>query len=237
MATTPTVASAQPAPEVQLGTVWGAWIGLVGIALAGAAGAIEPLLSGPWPAGGDPAFPAFLEDNRSLILAQSMLFVLGAAASIWFLGCIRARLLRAEGAGGTLSGVAFGAGLITYAMIIIGQAAQITLTLPAEAPVAPEVAGVVEGLCTVITILANIPAAVMFTAVAVVTLTRRAFPPWIGWIAVLCAVTSLLSGLAVVFAEGPLSPVGWLTSIARLVPVLFYVPVAVLLMRRRGPGA
>lgn len=230
----PATPTARSMTEGQTSTVWGAWIGLAGILLSAAAGGIELLLTQPWPNGADPVFPDFLRDNRDPLLAQSMLFVVGAAASIWFLGFIRARLQNAEGPPGAVSAIGFGAGLITYGMIIVAQAAQITLMLPSETSVLPEVAFVVEGLCTVTTALANFPAAVMFAAVAALSFSRRAFPEWLGWIAVLCAITSLLSGFAVVPAEGPLSPTGWLTNIARLVPILFYVPAALLLMSKRG---
>jgi len=221
--------SARPAVDSRAATIWGAWIGVAGMLLTGAAGGVEALL-GPWPSGSDPDFAGFLREGAGLILAQSLLFVFGAAAYIWFLGFIRARLLRAEGGQGTFSAIAFGAGVLTFGMIIVAQAAQVTLTLSSVAPVAAGVAVVVEGLCSVTTALANIPAAVMFAAVATLVFTRRAFPRWLGWITVLCALASVLSAVSVTAADGPLAPTGWLTTVARLVPALFYLPAAVLLL-------
>ena len=80
-------------------------------------------MSRPWPAASDPSYTSFLTHNRTPILTQSLLFVFSAAAMIWFLGYVRARLLRTEGTPGTLSSIAFGAGLIAAAMNISGQAA------------------------------------------------------------------------------------------------------------------
>lgn len=234
MAVKPVVAGTASPEQPNTAEVWGGWIGVAGMLLAAAAGGVEALLSRPWPTGPAQQLTEFLADNRVLLLAQSLLFVAGAAASVWFLGVIRARLVEAEGAPGTLSGVAFGAGLITYGMIVLGQAAQITVALPAMASVSADVTFAVEGLATTTTALANVPAVLFFAAVAVLSFTRHAFPRWLGWVAVLCALTSVLSGLTVVAADGPLATAGWLTGLARVVPVLFYLPVAVLLISGRG---
>ena len=68
---------------------------------------------------------------------------------------------------------------------------------------------------------------------ATLSLTRRAFPVSLGWIAVLAAMASLLFGLAVIPSDGPLAPLGWLTDLLRLIPILFYVPAAFILMLKR----
>src|SRR5664279_5628019 len=111
------------------GTSWGATSGLISIMLGIGAAFLESASLGTWPAASDPSYTSFLTQNRAPIL----LFVFSSAAMIWFLGYVRARLLRAEGTPGTLSSIAFGAGLIAAAMNISGQAAQIVLTLPSAA--------------------------------------------------------------------------------------------------------
>src|SRR5665647_1339404 len=115
------------------GTSWGATSGLVALLLSTGAAFLETASIGTWPAASDPSYTSFLTQNRASILAQSLLFVFSSAAMIWFLGYVRARLLRAEGTPGTLSSIAFGAGLISAAMNISGQAGQIVLTLPSAA--------------------------------------------------------------------------------------------------------
>lgn len=212
--------------------VAGAMAGLVSAALGIAGGSMEMLLTGPWPTASDAGYAAFLLANRTPVLAQSMLFVFSSAALIWFLGYVRSFLYRSEGGPGTLAGIAFTAGVLGAGLNILGQAAQITLTLPSQAAVAPGVAAAVADLCLVTLALANLPAGVMFTAIAVLSLRMKASPAVLGWIAVFAAAASFLSALSVVPETGPLSPMGWLTTLLRLVPLLWYVPAAVLMMRR-----
>ncbi len=52
---------------------------------------------------------AYFTDNRGAILAQSMLFLLGGAIYLWFIGSLHSLLLRAEGGSGRASAVSFAA--------------------------------------------------------------------------------------------------------------------------------
>ena len=208
----------------------GALSGLLSVALGIVGGALEGALSGPWPAAGDPGYAGYLLANRTTILAQSMLFVFSSAALLWFLAYVRGYLLRTEKAPGTLSALTLGAGLLACGMNILGQGAQLTLTLPAESHITPDVAGAVADLCLVTLNLANLPAGIMFSAVALLSLRLRAYPRWLGLIAA-AAFTSVFS---LVPTEGALAPTGWLATVLRLVPLLWYVPAAVVMYRSRG---
>ena len=214
--------------------VAGALSGLLSAALGVAGGLLEAALTGPWPDAADPGYADYLVANRAPILAQSMLFVFSSAALLWFLGHVRARLLRAEPEPGTVSGIAFAAGVLAVGLNILGQAAQITLTLPSQARIPPDVAAAVAGLCLVVLNLANLPAAVMFLSIALVSLRLLAYPRWLGWIAAAAAAASFVSTLSLVPADGPLSPTGALTTVLRLVPLFWYVPAAVVMLRRPG---
>jgi hypothetical protein len=80
--------------------------------------------------------------------------------------------------GGALSGLLSAAlgvagGLLEGAL---GQAAQITLTLPSRARIPPDIAAAVADLCLVPLNLANLPAGVMFLAIALLSLRLLAFP-------------------------------------------------------------
>ena len=171
------------------------------------AGLLESTSIGTWPAASDPTYTSFLTQNRTPILAQSLLFVFSSAAMIWFLGYVRARLLRAEGTPGTLSAIAFGAGLIAAAMSISGQAC-----------------GAIEDLCLVTLTLADVPLLVMFAAIAALSLGPHAYPSWLGWIAVAAAFAALVFTFSLVPVSGPLSPLGWLTNLLRVMPALWYIP-------------
>jgi hypothetical protein len=108
--------------------------GFVAIAFGATAAALER----PWPTADAATFSAFIADNRGAILAQSMLFVIGAGAYVWFLGSLRSFLMKAEGGTGRLSTVAFGAGIIWAGTNVVGQAPQIALTLPSSRMIRPQ---------------------------------------------------------------------------------------------------
>ena len=135
-----------------------------------------------------------------------------------------------------MSGIAFAAGALAVGLNILGQAAQITLTLPSQARIPPDVAAAVADLCLVTLNLANLPAGVMFLAIALLSLRLRAYPRWLGWIAAAAAAASFVSTLSLVPADGPLSPTGALTTALRLVPLLWYVPAAVVMLRPARPS-
>jgi hypothetical protein len=210
---------------------WAAASGFVALAFGAAAVALER----PWPGTTDPgAFPAFLADNRGAILAQSMLFLLSAGFYMWFLGCLRSFLIEAEGATGRLATLAFAAGMIGYGLNVVGQAPQITLTLPSAAGMAPETAAVLTDLGWVMLIVANIPLAVMFFAVAVVSLRTRVFPLWLGWLAGLAAVAALMLSFAVLDPSGPLAPQGWASYLLYPASIVWLVPAVTVMIRRVG---
>lgn len=223
-----------PAPAGRAFLLAGALSGLLSAALGVAGGLLEGALTGPWPDAADSGYADYLVANRGPILAQSMLFVFSSAALMWFLGFVRARLLRAEPAPGTVSGIAFAAGVLAVGLNILGQAAQITLTLPSQARVPPDVAAAVADLCLVTLNLANLPAGVMFLAIALLSFRLLAYPRWLGWIAAAAATAAFVSTLSLVLADGPLSPTGALTTALRLVPLFWYVPAAVVMLRRAG---
>jgi hypothetical protein len=229
------VAGAAPTTTAPVWPVAGAVAGLLSVVLGLAGGLMETMLSGPWPAAGDTSYGPFLAENRTPVLAQSMLFVAGQAALIWFLGYVRARLLRAEGYPGVLTAVAFGAGLTAAAFNIAGQGVQLVLTLPSTTALDPGVLAALMNLCVVTIALANAPLALMFAAVAALSVGRGAYPAWLGWIAAAATLAAMLSTVSLVPTEGPLSPLGPLTTALRLVPVLWYLPAAVVMLREHRP--
>ena len=125
--------------------------------------------------------------------------------------------------------------MVAYGLDIVGQAPQITVTLHAMDGVGPTSAATLTDLGYVILVVANIPLAVMFTAIAVVSLRSRAFPIWLGWIAASAALAALLLSFSVVDPNGPLAPQGWLSYLLYLAPIVWLVPAATVMIRT-GPG-
>jgi hypothetical protein len=179
------------------------------------------------------ALPAFVADNRAAILAQSMLFLLSAGLMMWFLGSLRTILVQHEPGTGRLSSIAFGAGMICYGLNVVGQAPQITLALPTAAAIEPA-AAMLTDLGYVMLLVANLPLAVMFSAVAMASLLSRAFPKWLGWLAAVAAVAALVLTFALVDPTGPLAPQGWLSYLLYLAPVVWLVPATTVMISRVG---
>jgi len=192
-------------------------------------------LERPWPSTSNPAaLPVFLADNHAAILGQSLLFLLSAGFFLWFLGSLRSYLLAREAGTGRVTMIAFTAGMIGYGPNIAGQAPQITLTLPAQASVDPALAALLTDLGYVMLLVANIPLAVMYTAIAVVSLGNAAFPTWLGWIAAVAAVAALGLPFAVVDPTGPLAPQGWLSYVLYLAPIVWLIPATTVMITRIG---
>jgi hypothetical protein len=192
-------------------------------------------LERPWPSTTDPAaLPVFLADNHAAILGQSLLFLISAGFFLWFLGSLRSYLLAREAGTGRVTMIAFTAGMISYGLTIAGQAPQITLTLPAQASVDPALAVLLTDLGYVMLLVANIPLAVMFTAIAVVSLRNAAFPTWLGWIAAVAAVAAVVLPFAVVDPTGPLAPQGWMSYLLYLAPIVWLIPATTVMITRIG---
>jgi hypothetical protein len=207
---------------------WAAASGFVGLALGAAAVAFER----PWPSTSAPdAFPAFLADARGAILAQSMLFVLSAAFFIVWVAALRGFMTAVEGGTGVISATASGAGLLGYGLSIVGQGPQITLTLPAQSQIQPEMAAVLTDLGYAMITVANVPIAVMFAAIAVLTLRTGGFPRWLGWLALVASATELLLSMELVDPTGPLAPQGWLSYLLYVVPIAWLIPATVVMVR------
>jgi hypothetical protein len=210
---------------------WSAASGYAALAFGAAAVALER----PWPSTSEPAgLPAFLADHRGAIVAQSMLFLISAAVMLWFLAVLRGFLLRAEGGTGRLSALAFGAGLVAYGLEIVGQAPQITLVLPSEAAMRPDIAAALTDLGFVMLTVANLPQVLMFAAVAALSLRNGAFPAWLGWLSGVAAVAALVLSFTVVNPSGPLAPQGWAIYLLYLVSAVWLAAVTTVMVTRAG---
>ena len=182
------------------------------------------------------ALPAFLAENRVTILWQAMLFLLGAAFFMWFLGSLRAFLIRVEPNPGRVTMIAFVAGMVGYGVTVLALAPQISLTLPDRSWVEPATAAMATDLGYVMLTVANLPIAVMFAAIAVVCLRDNAFPAWLGWLAAVAAGSSVVLVFSLVDPAGPLAPQGWLSYVLYLVPVVWLAAATTVMLiaeRRR----
>jgi hypothetical protein len=209
---------------------WGAASGYVVIVLGVAGAAFER---------GSPAANASLEEivaffttYRRELLLQSLMFVLSAGAYIWFFGHLRSFLQRAEGGPATLSTIAFGAGIVSVGIQMLFQALQVAIATASSSRIEPALAGLFVGTLWALSVTAYVPLAIMFAAVAVVSLRYRAFPLWIGWLTCVAAIAHLIMTAGLVVASGPLVPGGLLTYVLYALLLVWLAAVTTIMFVR-----
>jgi hypothetical protein len=183
---------------------WGPIAGIVFAVLFVAAFFVQ----GELPSGDDSAaeVASFYDDsgNRAqVIIATYMLFV-ASVFFLWFLGSLRRRLIKAEGEPGPLTPIAFGAGIVFIAMLMVGAACfasvagDIAFGDEKVATVASgDAARVVPQLGYPVLLIGGMFAAIaMICATSVLTMRTGVLPRWIGWYGFVAAVLLLA---AVVF--------------------------------------
>jgi hypothetical protein len=174
----------------------------------------------------------YVEDQEA-IQTTVVLFTAGLVFFLWFLGSLRGALQAAEGGAGKLSAVVFGSGLITVASFIV------TLTFVAGAAfrpeqTSPELTRTLDDL----SFLAFGPGAcavvAFFAAAAAVTLQTGALPAWLGWLAVVSAVSNALTVGGVFTDSGPFSGDGIFSYVGFFGLLIWVLMASIILLRRAG---
>jgi hypothetical protein len=162
---------------------------------------------------GSPSFTAPIEDVIAFwskyqreLLAQSMMFVLSAGAYLWFFATLRSVLMRAEGGTGTLSAIAFGAGIVSAGLQMILQCFQVALAVAASGALERDVVAIFGSLLWALSLIAYVPVGVMCGAVAAVSFAHRAFPRWLARFSFATSLVHLVMTLGLVVKSGPLVP-------------------------------
>jgi hypothetical protein len=172
---------------------------------------------------------AFYADktHRVAMLVATYLFIAAALLFLWFLVALRRRLLQAEGAGGPLAALSYGAGIVFVGLLIVGVFALAAVPgnisfggadPPRDGDIVTTVQGIGLGL---ILIGGMLSAATAIVASAVLTLRTGALPRWTAWVGLAAAVALLFA-----FA--------WLPQLGLLVWVL---GVSFAMLRRSSPRA
>jgi hypothetical protein len=131
------------------------------------------------------------QENGGTILAGGFIFQLGCLFFIWFLGTLWARLRWAEGGTGRLATTAFGGGLATAVFLLLAPGADMAGALNNE-EIAASTAEAVRVVEDVFVSGAALSAAVVVTAVALVTILTGALPRWVGWVSFALALWLLI---------------------------------------------
>jgi hypothetical protein len=149
---------------------------------------------------GDDATPAeylaYYQNDDSGILWAGVVFQLGAAFFLWFLGVLRSRLMAAEGPLARLTGTAFAGGIAAATCALLLPAADMAGAL-SEDQLTPDAAIVFNNLGDAFFLGAEFAAAVLVAAAGLVIVGTRALPRWLGWLSLLLALLLLIA------------PVGW----------------------------
>jgi hypothetical protein len=192
--------------------------------------------------GGAPALDApaaeiqsYLVDDGGNVLLAATLGTLSAFFFIVFLGPMRTFLRTAEGAPGSLSTVAFGAGLVTITLATTAGLPTVALAWDDTAALADT--GLVQAAWNLNT-LALVPigssAGAFCLAAAVIILRTRVTPAWVGWIGVLAGVVSVIATLFLV-ADDPDSLLGTPVNLGGfLLAMLFILLLSIFMTIRLG---
>jgi hypothetical protein len=183
------------------------------------------------------AFASYYTDHQDAIRAGLTIIGIGLFFFIWFLGTLRGALAAAEGGTGNLSSIAFGAGLIGAAVLMVGlTAGEAAAFRPGD--VDP---GVTRGLSDIFVVSAAPAAAALtafFAAIAMAGFRYRALPGWAAWISAIAAVCQLPAFGAGVTQTGAFAGDGVL---GLFVPIFAFlvglVSISIALMRSPAPAA
>lgn len=161
-----------------------------------------------------------LSGNATNVFAGGYLGSISAFFMIWFAGSVFATLREREGGTGRLSMVAFGGGVASGVVLVLGFSAILAsgARTGAEGGITPiEAVTMYDLYSQVVGGMLAITMAVFIGATAVVSLRTLIFPKWFGWVSALIAI-------------GLLTPVGY----AALALVLVWLLVVSVWLYWRG---
>lgn len=138
----------------------------------------------------------WFQAETGTLLASSYLWMLGSVFFLIFLGALRLRLLAREGPPAFLTAITFAAGTAT-AILTMLMPGGILAGAISENELTPDAALTLTFVELAFFGGAELSAALMLAAAAVVILRYRALPRWIGWVGLLFALLMLIP------------PIGW----------------------------
>lgn len=138
----------------------------------------------------------WFQAETGTLLASSYLWMLGSVFFLIFLGALRLRLLAREGPPAFFTAITFAAGTAT-AILTMLMPGGILAGAISENELTPDAALTLTFVELAFFGGAELSAALMLAAAAVVILRYRALPRWIGWVGLLFALLMLIP------------PIGW----------------------------
>ena len=164
---------------------------------------------------------AAFEDHEGRTLLGGILFLIGTALFVWFLGSLRSRLLAAEGGDGRLTALAYGGGIATAVCLALLPGPEMAGAISHE-DLDASAAAALGSMGDAFFFGAEYLLPVLLVASALIALRYGALPRWLAWAQLLLTLV-LLSGV-----------IGW-AGLIFVFPVWVLV-VSILLWRAPGPA-
>jgi hypothetical protein len=209
---------------------YGAWSGIVFVALF----LVTVFLGSPTDFG-DPAteVASFYREDQREVQVSVALWTTGLLFFLWFLGALRNLLRSVEGAPGTLSTIAFGAGLLSAAFLGL-TAAFVAAAAARPDEVDPQLIRMIDDLTFLVLAPGSFAVVGFLVASALVIFRSESLPAWLGWLALIPALAQALS-VGIVFTDR--SPFGGSAPfhVVGLLGLLAWVlAVSIVLLTRSG---
>jgi hypothetical protein len=135
-----------------------------------------------------PEVLAQFNSDGNRILAAGLVWLIGTAFFIWFLGSLRSRLAAAEGANPYFAPVAFGGGIVASVFLMLIPTANM-VGVDQKEDLDASAALAIHNLGDIfwIGLLYTVPVLLAATAVAVLR-TGAVLPRWLAWVSLLMAI-------------------------------------------------
>jgi DNA-binding CsgD family transcriptional regulator len=132
-------------------------------------------------------------DNHVRNIIGAYMWVVGALAFLWFLARLRADLRRAEGGPGTVSSLAFGAGVVFAALWVASAAALAAVAYALELQDAPvrdaDLVRVLPQMASLFLLLGGgFGGLLLVLATSIVSLQTGVLPRWFAWLGIVVAI-------------------------------------------------
>ena len=192
---------------------WGGFAGLGFVVLAAVAvflPGMAPLLTDT-----DSEITSWLTDSRERILMSSLLWAASAALVIWFAAAFAEAIREREERSDVHMAVLAGSVLVGGA-IFISAAAQATIAFGIEGRDEALTIAMFEG-SAVLTSVIGVAAALPLAAAGIGIMRTHLMPDWLGYLAILAAIVSVIGAFGVFYTEGVMVAGGRLST---LVPLL-----------------
>jgi hypothetical protein len=180
---------------------------------------------------------SFYVDHSGNIQASAFLTGIAAFFFLWFLGSLTTALRRAEGEGGRLSTIVFGAGVITLAFPLVAAAINTTLATRIAAESDQAVIRALYEVQAFAGAFVAFPLAALVGGTSLVSLRTGLFPRWLTLGGYALTPGWLIGGTAVFTEDGFFSPTGAYGLIVLALWLAWVLSLSILLTRGVGQTA